>query len=113
MKAPGAGRVPLGNDLDIASLASALGAPIVLVSGLRLGCISHTLLTLNDIHATGCQVAGWVANLIDKDYRLVSNTIASVAQRSTVPLIANVPYLPHPNPLQLGAAIDLKHLANV
>jgi dethiobiotin synthetase len=57
--------VPLGPDADTADLAVALGYPVILVVGLRLGCISHALLTAEAIRARGLPLAGWIANTID------------------------------------------------
>ena len=54
--------VPLGVDRSSADLAIALGLPLILVVGLRLGCINHALLTVEAIAARGLQIAGWVAN---------------------------------------------------
>ena len=58
-------RVPLGPGLDTADLAAALGLPVVVVVGMRLGCLNHALLTVEAVHASGLALAGWVANHID------------------------------------------------
>lgn len=58
----GGWRVPFAPGLDTADLAVALGAPVILVVGLRLGCINHALLTAEAIRARGLWLAGWVAN---------------------------------------------------
>ena len=58
-------RVPLGEDYDTADLARDLGLPVILVVGMRLGCINHALLTAEAIAARGLGLAGWVANQID------------------------------------------------
>lgn len=56
---------PLGHVITNEHLAKALGLPVVMVVGLRLGCISHALLTARAIEAAGMQLAGWVANTLD------------------------------------------------
>ena len=58
-------RVPLGVDRDSADLAVALALPVILVVGLRLGCINHALLSAEAIAARGLTLAGWVANQVD------------------------------------------------
>ena len=58
-------RVPLGPGLDTAQLAARLALPVVLVVGMRLGCLNHALLTREAIAARGLALAGWVANHID------------------------------------------------
>ncbi len=60
-------RVPLGPDWDTADLAQALGLPVLLVVGLRLGCLNHALLTAEAIRSRGLRLAGWVANTVDPD----------------------------------------------
>lgn len=61
----GGWRVPLGDDFDAADLAVDLGLPVILVVGMRLGCISHARLSAESIAATGLPLAGWIANRID------------------------------------------------
>ena len=54
--------VPINDWLSMADVAKALNLPVVLVSGIRLGCLNHTLLTHAAIEASGCACAGWIAN---------------------------------------------------
>ena len=109
----GGWRVPLGDGLDIASLAKTMDLPVLMVTGLRLGCINHTLLTFDDIQAKGCQVAGWVANLVDKNYGFINETIASIQSEAPAALLASVPWLEEPDAEKLAAAIDLTQLASI
>jgi dethiobiotin synthetase len=67
--------VPLTDTLTGADLAQAL-APVVLVVGLRLGCLNHALLTAEAIRARGLTLAGWVANRMDPDMEAVEDNIA-------------------------------------
>ena len=68
-KASAAGCVPLGPDGDVADLAAALGLPVVLVVGLRLGCLSHAALTVADLRRSGLSLAGWVASAVEARFR--------------------------------------------
>ena len=63
----GGWRVPLADQDNLSDLAMALNLPVILVVGVRLGCISHALLTAEAIARDGLQLAGWVANIIDAE----------------------------------------------
>ena len=86
-------RVPLGMDVDTADLAQSLGLPIVLVVGMRLGCINHTLLTLEAIEVRGLMLAGWVANCIDPEMAALDDNITALRQRIPAPCLGIVPTL--------------------
>jgi len=82
--------VPLSDTLTGADLAQALGLPIVLVVGLRLGCLNHALLTAEAITARGLVLAGWVANRIDPAMAAVDENIEYLRRRLPPPLLADV-----------------------
>ncbi len=86
-------RVPLSDDFDTADLAQKLNLPVVLVVGLRLGCISHALLTAEAIAARGLKLAGWVANLVDPQMRHVEANLEALSARLDGPLLGYVPHL--------------------
>ncbi|CAN4274988.1 BioD Dethiobiotin synthetase [Methylophilaceae bacterium] len=73
--------VPLNNSNDIADLAKALNIPIIVVVGIKLGCINHALLTIESIKARNCPIKGWVANLIDSQMQCASDNIASIEKK--------------------------------
>ncbi len=77
----GGWRVPLDRRRTMADLALALELPVVLVVGLRLGCINHALLTAEAIAADGAPLLGWVANHVDAGYEDVAATIDTIAAR--------------------------------
>jgi dethiobiotin synthetase len=87
-------RVPLNDCEDTADLAAALGLPIVLVVGLRLGCINHALLSTESIHARGLGWAGWVGNHIDPAMEAQAENIAALRQRLPQPCIGIQPWSP-------------------
>jgi len=106
-------RVPLGagsNALDTADLARQLGLPVILVVGLRLGCINHALLTAEAIAARGLTLAGWVANHVDPDMRHVEANIDAIAQRLPAPLLGRIPHLPHPDAATASGYLDIAPL---
>ncbi len=89
----GGWRVPLGPDGDVAALASTLGLPVILVVGLRLGCINHALLSATAICSSGLQLAGWVANQVVPDMAEIAGNIATLEQHIQAPCIGTIPYL--------------------
>jgi dethiobiotin synthetase len=86
-------RVPLGSDWDTADLAQALALPVVLVVGMRLGCLSHALLTVEAIEKRGLSLAGWVANRIDPDMTAYAENLDALRQRIDAPLLGEIPAL--------------------
>ncbi len=88
--------VPLSDTETGADLARALNLPVVLVVGLRLGCLNHALLTAQAIAASGLTLAGWVANHVDPTMLAQADNIAylqhQLQSRYQAPLIATVPY---------------------
>ncbi len=93
--------VPLTDTLTGADLAQALGLPMVLVVGLRLGCLNHALLTAEAIRARGLTLAGWVANRMDPGMEAAGDNIAYLRARLGAPLLAEVPYQDLPEPRNL------------
>lgn len=85
--------VPLAREFDSADLARAFGLPVILVVGMRLGCLNHALLTQEAIVARGLDFAGWVANCLDPDMQLRDENIVALEQRIAAPLLGVVPYL--------------------
>ena len=85
-------KVPLGEGCDTVDLARALGLPLILVVGMRLGCLNHALLTVAEIARTGLSLAGWVANCIDDQMLCLQENIETLTTRIPAPLIGVVPY---------------------
>ena len=90
--------VPLTDTHTGADLAQALALPVVLVVGLRLGCLNHALLTVEAIRARGLTLAGWVANRIDPDMEAADENIAYLRARLAAPLLAELPHQELPDP---------------
>ncbi len=103
-------RVPFNDDFDSADLATQLNLPVILVVGLRLGCISHALLTVEAIVARGLVLAGWVANTVDPDMRFERENIDALEQRIPAPLLGHVPRLENPTAQAAAEYIDLAGL---
>jgi len=103
-------RVPFSDDFDSADLAVQLGLPVILVVGVRLGCISHALLTAEAIVARGLVLAGWVANLVDPDMRFADESVAALVERLPAPLLGRVPRLAQPSAQAAAEYIELAGL---
>ena len=99
--------VPLAPEFDSADLAHAFGLPVILVVGMRLGCLNHALLTQRAITAHGLEFAGWVANCIDSDMLLRDENIAALRQRLKAPLLGVVPFLDDIRSCTAAAFLDL------
>lgn len=103
--------VPLSADKDTGHLAQALGLPLILVVGLRLGCINHALLSVEAIAARGLKLAGWVANQIDPEMAARAENLATLVRRIPAPLLAETPWLEAHDPARMAAAFPPKKLA--
>jgi dethiobiotin synthetase len=82
--------VPLNRQETLADLAVTLNIPMILVVGMRLGCINHALLTVEAIKSRGLTLAGWVANQVDAEMPVFEENLASLQQRIAVPCISVV-----------------------
>jgi dethiobiotin synthetase len=80
-------RVPLDEQRDFADLARHLDLPVILVVGMRLGCINHALLTVEAITARGLHLAGWVANRVDPNMVRFDDNLATLKARIGAPLL--------------------------
>lgn len=87
----GGWRVPFNRTLEMSDVARAFGLPAILVVGMRLGCVSHALLTATAMRADGVALAGWVANRIDPEFAAWEDTIAALEDRLATPLLGIVP----------------------
>ena len=98
--------VPLGAQYDTADLAARLGIPVILVVGMRLGCINHALLTARAIAADGLRLAGWVGSAVDPDMAAREDNLAILAARLPAPCCGVLPFLPDADPH--AAALHLR-----
>jgi len=105
-------RVPLNESFDTADLAEQLDLPVVLVVGLRLGCISHALLTVEAIAQRNLVLAGWVANEVDPDMKFIDENIEALELRIRAPLLGRVPRLDAPSAAAAAAFLDFTKLPN-
>ena len=102
--------VPLGPSLAVSDLPAVLGVPVVLVIGLRLGCLNHSLLTVEAIRSRELHLAGWVANLLDPDMLARDENIATLAALIDAPCLGVVPWLQQPRTELIAAHLHVDSL---
>ncbi len=86
--------LPLDQERYLADWVSDAQLPVILVVGVKLGCLNHAMLTLREITRSGCKVLGWVANVMQPDMLFLDENIADLTKRLSCPLLATVPYQP-------------------
>jgi dethiobiotin synthetase len=94
--------VPLSDTLMQADLVRKLELPVILVVGLRLGCINHALLSARAIEADGCKLIGWIANTIDPAMACVDENLAALRARMPAPYLGVLPHARAPDPRALA-----------
>ena len=100
--------VPLNDRETVADLAAGLGLGVVLVVGMRLGCLNHALLTARAIEASGAPLAGWVANGLPPVPDYLEENINTIKSRISAPLLGVVPVLAAPVAGQVRITLDLQ-----
>lgn len=104
----GGWRLPLNRAETLAGLVKELKLPVILVVGLRLGCINHSLLTAEAIARDGVPLAGWVANQLDAEMDCMTENIAAIADRLAVPCLGVVPFLQKPSAEEVSSYLSLE-----
>ena len=103
-------RVPLSAHFDTADLAQQLGLPVIMVVGIRLGCLNHALLTADAIAARGLKLVGWAANIVDLGMRHGLANIDALSSRLPAPFMGCVPRLHAPLAAAAAAHLDFSCL---
>ncbi|MDZ7621920.1 MAG: dethiobiotin synthase [Candidatus Competibacteraceae bacterium] len=101
-------RVPLDERIDAADLARILNLPVVLVVGMRLGCLNHALLTAEAVARRGLTLAGWVANRIDPEMDRFEANLETLQARLSAPLLGVTPYGASPEQTALTLALPFE-----
>jgi dethiobiotin synthetase len=86
--------VPLNEQEDLGDVTQAIDLPVILVVGMRLGCINHALLTCEAIQARQLTIAGWVANTLSNEMPLLDENIQALKERIFAPFLGVIPSLP-------------------
>ncbi|WP_068824617.1 dethiobiotin synthase [Pseudomonas sp. BMS12] len=106
----GGWRVPLAGRESLSDLACELGLPVILVVGVRLGCINHALLSAEAIERDGLRLAGWVANIVDAQTSRLEDNLATLNERLPAPCLGRVPRLAEATPAAVAAHLRLPAL---
>lgn len=106
----GGWRVPLNDDQTLADLARDLDIPVVMVVGMKLGCINHAILTAEAIAADGLKLVGWVANQVDPHMSRPSENLATLRLQLKAPCLGFVPWMDQPSAASIAAYLDLSPL---
>jgi dethiobiotin synthetase len=104
----GGWKVPLGPDGGVSDLAADLGLPVILVVGLKLGCINHALLTADAIVANGSSLAGWVANQVDPGMLEMESNLETLREGIDAPCLGFVPFLQEVSPQRVSDYLRLE-----
>jgi len=102
--------VPLGRRLSAADIPARLGLPVVLVVGLRLGCLNHALLTVEALQTRGLYLAGWIANRIDPAMARSTENLQALRARIKAPLLGTVHHTQNPQPVLVARMLDISQL---
>ncbi len=103
-------KVPLSSQQDSADLAGLLGLPVILVVGMRLGCLNHALLTSGAIEERGLKLVGWVANCIDPHMAALQENLRALEERLGRPPLGVFAFQPDLRPKELARDLDIQSL---
>ena len=92
----GGWRVPLNDQEYMSDLVKQLKIPVILVVGMKLGCLNHALLTAEAIYRDGLHIAGWVANRLDPDMVCYEENRDTLQAQLATQLLGEIPFLPSP-----------------
>jgi dethiobiotin synthetase len=102
--------VPLNDQEDMAAMVQALDLPVLLVVGMRLGCINHALLTAHAVRAAQVPLAGWVANRIDPEMAAFEENILALERRLDCPLLGILPFEQNLDSAKLSVLLDIARI---
>ncbi|TDK61926.1 dethiobiotin synthase [Sapientia aquatica] len=102
--------VPFNATEDSAQMAQRLNLPVILVVGMRLGCINHALLTAEAIAARGLNLAGWVANSAQHEMAYLQENLSALQERIKAPLLGCIPNLAQPSAAAAAHYLDVNKI---
>lgn len=106
----GGWRVPVSDDDYLSTWVKKEQLPVVLVVGIKLGCLNHAILTAEQIRADGVELVGWVANRVNPGTEHYADIIQMLESKMAVPKLGEIPYLPQVKRGNLAKYIDVKPL---
>ena len=109
----GGWRVPLDDHQTLAAIPARLGLPVLLVVGVRLGCLNHALLTAEAVAADGLILSGWAASILDPGDRRAEAQVETLRRRLPAPLVGVVPHLDPPRVSAAARHLDTGRLGAI
>lgn len=103
-------KVPLNEAQDTADLAKLLELPVILVVGMRLGCLNHALLTVQAVGLAKLPLAGWIANRVDPGMAACEENVRALEERIAAPLLGIVDYCEAPDPVRVARSLRVQRL---
>lgn len=103
--------VPLTRTCSVIDIPARLRLPVVLVVGLRLGCINHALLSVEALAARGLHLAGWIGNRIDPAMERTEGNLRTLRTRIKAPLLGVVRHVRNPRPATVARMLDINALS--
>jgi dethiobiotin synthetase len=103
----GGWRVPLNHRETLADVAKLLSLPVIMVVGMRLGCLNHAYLTAEAIRRDGLSLAGWVSNHIDPHMLAYEASLADLEQGLGAPCLGHIPFLSNPSGIHIKNDLDI------
>lgn len=100
--------VPLDDQRDTTDLARDFALPVVLVVGMRLGCLNHALLTAQAVERAGLRLAGWVASCVTRDMPYREDNIEALDRRLGAPHVGTIPFMESPDPLRAARHLRIE-----
>ena len=86
--------IPLNEDEDLGNFAKEINLPLILVVGMKLGCINHALLTYEAIKARNLNIVGWIGNALNIEMPLLQENLETLKFRIAAPFLGLIPTLP-------------------
>ena len=106
----GGWRVPLNRQETLADVAKALSLPVIMVVGVRLGCINHALLTAEAIAADGLPLAGWVSSHVDPAMANYDENIVALEELIRAPCLGHIPFVNNIQPIDIQKYVNIDKL---
>lgn len=106
----GGWRVPINHRETLADLAKVLKLPVIMVVGMRLGCLNHACLTAEAIERDGLTLAGWVSNRIDPTMEACDASLTTLEQSLSAPCLGHIPFLTNPRGIDIRHRVDMDKL---
>ncbi len=108
----GGWRVPLNESQAVSDMAATLDLPVILVVGMRLGCLNHAILTYESMMTSGARCLGWIANIMEAETRFVPEMIETLQRRINANLLGIVPPLNEHSPTRVMEYLDTSFLVH-